>query len=116
MMRQHADSLEEELQAMVEQMKDLSPAATLPADAVSAIAGIDSPPQFSKAARQLLQQVQQLNLTVSCVFASGVRRENQSSPEALATTILHAIPLEQAKSMGSFATQLSLSAAPAAMR
>jgi hypothetical protein len=70
--------------------------------------------QFSQAAGQLLQRVQELNRHVSNVFASGASGEAQASQDDLEAGIIKLLPLQPSTEIKSFAMELSSSATPAA--
>ena len=108
MLHQHAADLEQQLLAIRDQLGQLSAAAT--PEAAGGSASIEDPLQFSQAAGQLLQMVQELNRHVSNVFASGTAGEGQPGQDDFITGIIKVIPLRQAREIKSFATELSSSA------
>ena len=115
MLHQHASGLEEQLLAMRVQLGQLSASTVLP-DVSSGSVEIESPLQFSQAASQLLQLVQELNRRVSNTFASGTSGEGQANQDDFVAGIMKAIPLQQAGEIRSFAMELRASATPSAMQ
>ena len=109
MLRQHASALQEQLLAIRAQMGQLSASAGTP-DTAGGVGPIENPLQFSHAAGQLLQQVQELNRHVSNVFASGAPGEGQISQDDLVAGIITVIPLQPSTEIESFAMELSSSA------
>jgi hypothetical protein len=108
MLHQHASALQEQLLAIRGQLGQLSAAAT--PDTTGGFGPIEDPPQFSQAAGQLLQRVQELNRHVSNVFASGTSGEGQTSEDDLVAGIIKVIPLQPSTEIKSFAMELSSSA------
>ncbi len=84
-------------------------AATTP-DTTGTSGPIENPLQFSHAAGQLLQQVQELDRHVSSAFASGTSAEGQASQEDLIAGIIKVIPLQASTEIKTFAMELSSSA------
>jgi hypothetical protein len=114
MLYQHASALQEQLLAIRAQLSQLSPPAAAIPETTSGSVPIENPPQFSQAAGQLLQRVQELNRHVSNVFASGASGEAQASQDDLVTGIIRVVPLQPSTDIKSFAMELSSSATPAA--
>jgi DNA-directed RNA polymerase specialized sigma24 family protein len=109
MLHQHASALQEQLLAIRAQLSQLSPsAAAMPETGGSG--PIENPSQFSQAAGQLLQRVQELDRHVSNVFASGASGEVQGSQDDLVAGIIRAVPLQRSTEIKSFAMELSFSA------
>jgi DNA-directed RNA polymerase specialized sigma24 family protein len=115
MLHRHASDLEEQLKAIRSQLAELSPAASLPNEAGRPVP-MENPLQFSQAANQLLQQVQELNRRISNLFASGTSGEGQPIQDDFVAAIIKAIPLQSAREIKSFAIELSSSAAPPTMQ
>jgi DNA-directed RNA polymerase specialized sigma24 family protein len=115
MLHQHASALKEQLSAIRAQLGNLSASPAALPDTDPGAVPIENPQQFSRAAGQLLQQVQDLNRRVSNVFASGTSGEDQTTQGDFVTAIVKAIPLQEAREIGSFARQLSSSATPPVM-
>jgi hypothetical protein len=108
MLHQHASALQEQLLAIRAQLSQLS-AATTP-DTTGTAGPIEDPLQFSHAAGQLLQQVQELDRHVSSAFASGTSAEGQASQDELIAGIIKVIPLQASTEIKTFAMELSSSA------
>jgi hypothetical protein len=114
MLHQHASALQEQLLAIRAQLSQLSAsAAAMPETTVGSVP-IENPLQFSQAAGQLLQRVQELDRHVSNVFASGTSGEAQASQDDLVAGIIKVVPLQPSTEIKSFAMELSSSATPAA--
>lgn len=110
MLHQHASALQEQLLAIRAQLGQLSASAAATPDTTGGFGPIESPPQFSQAAGQLLQRVQELDRHVSNVFASGTSGEGQASQDDPVAGIIKAIPLQPSREIKSFAMELSSSA------
>lgn len=115
MLHQHASALQEQLLAIRAQLSQLSTSAAAMPETTGGSVPIENPLQFSQAAGQLLQRVQELNRHVSNVFASGASGEAQASQDDLVTGIIKVVPLQPSTEIKSFAMELSSSATPAAM-
>jgi DNA-directed RNA polymerase specialized sigma24 family protein len=111
MLRRHASDLEQQLEAIRSQLAELSPAASLPKETGRA-EPLENPLQFSQAAGQLLQQIQELNRRISNLFASGTSGEGQPMQDDFVAATIKAIPLQRAREIKSFAMELSSSATP----
>ncbi|MEI9979909.1 MAG: hypothetical protein WDN23_13110 [Edaphobacter sp.] len=119
MATKHAAALEAELRALQEQLMRLSSSAESREDnnrGHRVDAGIHSPAQFAAATDQLLVKTKDLDESVIRTFASSPTTDAQPPdiPSFLATT-RHAIPIESAAEMTSFAVQLSSSGRTAAI-
>jgi hypothetical protein len=110
MLHQHAFALQEQLLAIRAQLGQLSTSAAGMPGTTGASIPIEDPLQFSQAAGQLLQQVQELDRHVSNVFASGTSGEVQASQDDLVAGIIKVIPLQPSTEIQSFAMELSSSA------
>jgi DNA-directed RNA polymerase specialized sigma24 family protein len=109
MLHQHASALQEQLLAIRAQLGQLSTSAGMP-ETTGGTVPIENPVQFSQAAGQLLQQVQELDRRVSNVFASSASGEGQASQDDLVAGIIKVIPLQPFTEIKSFAMKLSSSA------
>jgi hypothetical protein len=114
MLHQHASALQEQLLALRAQLNQLSTSAAAMPETTGGSVPIENPLQFSQAAGQLLQRVQELNRHVSNVFASGASGEPQASQDDLVAGIIKVVPLQPSTEIKSFAMELSSSATPAA--
>ncbi len=110
MLHQHASALQEQLLAIRAQLSQLSPSAASMPDTTGGARAIEDPLQFSHAAGQLLQQVQELDRHVSNVFASGTSGGAQASQDDLVAGIIRVVPLQRSTEIKSFAMELSSSA------
>jgi DNA-directed RNA polymerase specialized sigma24 family protein len=110
MLHQHASALQEQLLAIRAQLGQLSASAAATPYNAGGFGPIESPLQFSQAAGQLLQRIQQLNRNVSNVFASGTSGEGQASQDDQVADIIKVIPLQPSTEIKSFAMELSSSA------
>jgi DNA-directed RNA polymerase specialized sigma24 family protein len=110
MLNQHASALQEQLLAIRAQLGQLSASAAATPDTTAGFGRIEGPLQFSQAAGQLLQRVQELDRHVSNVFASGASGEAQASQDDLVAGIINVIPLQPSTEIKSFAMALSSSA------
>jgi hypothetical protein len=110
MLHQHASALQEQLLAIRAQLGQLSASAAGLPETAGGFTPIENPLQFSQAAGQLLQRVQELNRHVSNVFASGTSGEAQASQDDLLAGIIKVIPLQPSREIKSFAMELSSSA------
>jgi hypothetical protein len=110
MLHQHAFGLQEQLLAIRAQLSQLSTSAAEIPENPGGSVPIENPVQFSQAAGQLLQRVQELNQQVSNVFASGSAGEAQASQNDLVAGIIKVVPLHLSTEIKSFAMELSSSA------
>ena len=110
MLRQHASALQEQLLAIRAQLGQLSTSTAGVPETTGGTVPIENPLQFSQAAAQLLQRVQELDRHVSDVFASGAAGQGQASQDDLVAGIIKVIPLQPSTEIKSFAMELSSSA------
>jgi hypothetical protein len=110
MLHQHAFALQEQLLAIRAQVSQLSTSAAEIPETPGGSVPIGNPLQFSQAAGQLLQRVQELNRQVSNGFASGSAGEAQASQNDLVAGIIKVVPLHLSTQIKSFAMELSSSA------
>jgi DNA-directed RNA polymerase specialized sigma24 family protein len=110
MLHQHASALQEQLLAIRAQLTQLSPSGVSMPETTGGARAIEGPLQFSQAAGQLLQQVQELDRHVSNVFASGASAGAQASQDDLVASIIRVVPLQRSTEIKSFAMELSSSA------
>jgi phage terminase Nu1 subunit (DNA packaging protein) len=110
MLHQHASALQEQLVAIRAQLSQLSPSGASMPETAGGAGAIENPLQFSQAAGQLLQQVQELDRHVSNVFASGASGEALASQDDLVASIIRVVPLQRSTEIKSFAMKLSASA------
>ncbi len=109
MVHQHASDLEQQLVGLHDQLGELSASATALPNADAGSVPIANPLQFSQASNRLLQQVQELNRRISNLFAPGTSSEDQTSQDDSVDAIIKVIPVQQARGINSFATELSSS-------
>jgi hypothetical protein len=110
MLHQHASALQEQLLAIRAQLSQLSPSGASMPETTDRAGTIEDPLQFSQAAGQLLQRVQELDRQISNAFASGASDEAQASQDDLVAGIIRVVPLHRSTEIKSFAMELNSSA------
>ncbi len=117
MVEQHAAALEVELQALREQLARLSPSAQMEfPHTVNDRSITGSPAEFAYIVSQLLHSTQNLNRNIGNIFAANQAAGTQPEDiHSLLDETIHAIPLQEAVEISSFAVQLNASGRAAAI-
>jgi DNA-directed RNA polymerase specialized sigma24 family protein len=110
MTHQHAAGLEQQLLAIRNSLAPLSSIASGAPDGDKTMVIIENPSQFSHAAEELLQQVQQMDRQIGEEFTAGTAADNGTGHQAFPNAIVKVIPLAEARELLSFSSQLSVSA------
>ncbi len=106
MAARHATDLEKELEALKSQLAPLGePGERVPLSA-AVPAQIGNPAEFSRAASQLLRQVQLMNGAIGRAFTSSASEKESQAPEVLVRGAMQSIPLAGSRRMMAFASQL----------
>jgi DNA-directed RNA polymerase specialized sigma24 family protein len=105
----HAGSLEHELRALQNQLKEVTSSAGEQSAIKESRSTIQTVSSFTRAADRLLQETQGLNRIVGATFASTPARSKNITEEssALLSDVEKAIPLQEAVEMVSFTARLS---------
>jgi DNA-directed RNA polymerase specialized sigma24 family protein len=102
----HTETLKTELQALQQQMAELTP---IPGQSIAeeSIMAIDNLNDFAHVSTELLHQVQAMNQRVVQAFTAGVPESNDQSGEKLIRDAANSIPMTEAETLTAFAVRLT---------
>ncbi|HTW80868.1 MAG TPA: hypothetical protein VME23_15080, partial [Terracidiphilus sp.] len=106
MVAQHSSALETELDALQQQLEELTPAAS-PLSSVRRPSSIDTPQDFAGAARKLLYKIQDLNREVGIAFSAGTSGRSAQTAESSIDAVRESIPFNELEQLTAFASRLA---------